>query len=204
MGPLWRMVLLEPLRGWPLVVVMFINIQIIGDTVDFVFSGLVGIMALCAFMYSGQLAAERARLIRALPMTTKTFARWVMGYGLTASAYLCLLGIASVAAGIQGASLTGVASGVLLGVCLGAFVPVVYVRYSRWSLFWSAAFGGIVAPLMLASLSFYHDEHPWILAGAALAAPVCLILATILLSKALRYETAFQYRKPILQAIREA
>jgi hypothetical protein len=57
---------------------------------------------------------------------------------------------------------------------------------------------------MLASLSFYHDEHPWILAGAALAAPVCLILATILLSKALRYETAFQYRKPILQAIREA
>ena len=202
LGPLWQMVLLEPFRGWPLVLVLFMSLLTMEYSWDFVISRLAGLLTFCGFLYGGQLAAERARLMRTVPVTAATIATAVMGLGLISSSYAALLGVLFVAAGFRGISLTELAGTLLLGTCLGSFMPVLYTRYSRWSRVWACA-AIVVLPLTIGSISFRWAEQLWLLPPLAITAPLCVFGSTLLLRKALLYETAFQYRKPLLQAMRE-
>ena len=202
-SPLWRLVLLEPLRGAPYVLVLFVILYFEADTRGIFVSVIAGGLALTGFVHGGQLAAERARLMRMLPMTPGKFATAVMAYGLAVASYAALAGAVFIAAAPPGGSPITLANGVLFGVCLGSFAPMVYVRYSQWTRDRAGFYPLAAILLMMLNLMFQWIVRPGLLPLLALATPVCLIAGALLLREVLLYDTAYQYRKTPLQAMSE-
>ncbi|HUW59524.1 MAG TPA: hypothetical protein VMZ06_00850 [Candidatus Bathyarchaeia archaeon] len=201
--PLWHMALIEPLRFAPPVLVMLVLLWVWGDSKGIVLSMLIGAVTLAGWMRGAMLAAERARLMRMLPVTPDQMARAAMAYGVAAGLYAAVAG-AVVMATLPEPSPVALLHTVLVATCVGAFMPVIRVRCSHNPQLAAAIMGVAVGPMViLLNPMFFAKMHPGLLLLLLIAAPLCVIIATLLLREVLLYDTAYQYRKPPLQAMSE-
>jgi hypothetical protein len=203
-SPLWRLVLLEPLRGAPYVLIFLAMWWFRGDERGrgMVLSLFAGACALTGFTRAGVLGAERARLMCALPLTPTELAAAIMAYGVAASAYAAIA-TALLMAALPDGSPVALINGVLLGVSLGSFAPVIFLRYSRSAREWAGLYPVAVMFLFMLTLISQTLAKPGLLPLLAVAAPLCIIISTLLLREVLRYHTAYQYRKSPIQAMNE-
>jgi len=201
-GPLRRMALFEPLRFPPFILMIFFFAMIQRDSQGLMLSVFAGLLASTAFARGGRLAAENARLMRALPITPGKLAATVMAYGVAGAIYVTIAAAFLKTVLLPDVSPLVLGNAILLGVCLGAFAPAFFLRCSYNSPL-GAVYGGAVVLLMMLNLLFPWITIPALLPLLAIAAPLCVIIATLLLREVLLYDTAYQYRKPPLQAMSE-
>lgn len=126
-----------------------------------------------------------------------------MAYGVAAGLYAAVAG-AVVMATLPEPSPVALLHTVLVATCVGAFMPVIRVRCSHNPQLAAAIMGVAVGPMViLLNPMFFAKMHPGLLLLLLIAAPLCVIIATLLLREVLLYDTAYQYRKPPLQAMSE-
>jgi hypothetical protein len=202
-APLWHMALVEPLRYAPPVIVVLILLGVWGDRQGIMLSMLAGAVTLAAWIRAATLAIERARLMRMLPVTTTRIAEAVMIAGAAGGLYTAAAAVVMATAPEPAPG--ALACAVLIGTCGGAFIPTHFVRFThniqRASLTMVIA---MIAMVILLNPVILDVERPlWLLPLLIITAPACLFFATLTLREVFLYDTAYQYRKPPLQAMSE-
>jgi hypothetical protein len=202
LGPLWHLVLVEPLSmARPLILVVLAMLIIWirkGAVGGNVFIPLVvGLLTLMSWGRGAVQAAEWARLMRMLPIPPAKIAGTLISNAASGGVYAAIAG-AIVMALIPEPFPLALGLAFLLPTSVGAFTPFIYVRFSGNPTVAQAYLG--IATMAAMFLAF---THPQVLVPVAFVAPISIFFGTRLLHTALLDESAYHYQKPPLQAMNE-